>query len=355
MVSSASSGCLQWYFLLLNRVRGENLGGSSESLLSLLRDVSAELVSRRDPLHSLLRTRFGLYGTPFEPELFELEIPPVTKSYSSPLTYAGLYGAETLGSAGSGTFHLWGMKDVDFRDLLVGNPLSIKWSKMGSLAPKQQIQGLLEVEPLHFTCHAASDGTRIEKIDLGITSPFSSLPLPSPYSEHMAPGTYEIPIGLQSQTNLQTGEGSKKSELQPDNHQHMIMLQKALKMDGSDVMFDYIDNLKFMGMDSHSPASGPGWMVELPPHSNSELMAALAQHPHGPHLTMVMSGGGSGLPPSLVSSLAAAGGTTSLTSLASMYTPMFQPGGGVPIMTPHPHPHAHYLQSNGEASYFLFS
>jgi baculoviral IAP repeat-containing protein 6 len=111
--------------------------------------------------------RFGLYGTPFEPELFELEIPPVTKSYSHPLTYAGLYGGEHMSNVGSGTFHLWGLKDVDFRDLLVGNPLNLKWGKLGSLSPKQQIQGLLEVEPLHFTCHAASDGTRIEKIDLG--------------------------------------------------------------------------------------------------------------------------------------------------------------------------------------------
>ncbi len=27
--------------------------------------------------------------------------------------------------------------------------------------------GLLEVEPLHFTCHATSDGTRVEKMDIG--------------------------------------------------------------------------------------------------------------------------------------------------------------------------------------------
>jgi len=109
-----------------------------------------------------------LYGTPFEPELFEIELPPVTKSYSHPLTYAGLYGSDhSSSSLGSGTFHLWGLKDVDFRDLLIGNPLNLRWGKVGMLSPKQQIQGLLEVEPLHFTCHATSDGTRIEKIDLG--------------------------------------------------------------------------------------------------------------------------------------------------------------------------------------------
>jgi len=30
------------------------------------------------------------------------------------------------------------------------------------------LNGLLEVEPLHFTCHATSDGTRMERMDTGI-------------------------------------------------------------------------------------------------------------------------------------------------------------------------------------------
>jgi len=29
------------------------------------------------------------------------------------------------------------------------------------------MRGLLEVEPLHFTCHATSDGTKVEKVDAG--------------------------------------------------------------------------------------------------------------------------------------------------------------------------------------------
>jgi baculoviral IAP repeat-containing protein 6 len=31
------------------------------------------------------------------------------------------------------------------------------------------MKGLLETEPLHFTCHAASDGTKMEKIEPGLT------------------------------------------------------------------------------------------------------------------------------------------------------------------------------------------
>ena len=111
-----------------------------------------------------------MYGTPFDPELFELELPTVTKTYAHPLIYsmAGIYGVDnTHGAAGSGVSQSWGLKDVDFRDLLVGNSHHQRLGRIGNLSPKQQIMGLLEVEPLHFTCHAASDGTRIEKMDVG--------------------------------------------------------------------------------------------------------------------------------------------------------------------------------------------
>lgn len=148
--------------------------------------------------------RFGLYGNPFDDELFELELPPFTKSYSHSLSYGGICGPESTNSApGAGLSQLYGSKskDVDFRDLLLGNPINMSWGKFGTLSPKQQIQGLLEVEPLHFTCHAASEGTRIEKIELGVCpSSFSAVPLPQPWEP------------FTSGTNLQTGEGSKKSE-----------------------------------------------------------------------------------------------------------------------------------------------
>ncbi|CAG7720785.1 unnamed protein product [Allacma fusca] len=231
-ITCVSAGSLQWYFLLLNRVRSENLYLTGETLLRLLRSVSQELYKRTDPMHALLRTRFGLYGTPFEPELFEVELPPVTKSYSHPLTYAGMCGGDNPNTtSGAGTFHLWGLKDVDFRDLLVGNPLSMRWGKVGLLSPKQQIQGLLEVEPLHFTCHAASDGTRIEKIDLGLGgTSLSAVPFPQPFEPF---------------TNMPTGEGSKKSE--PDKVEQIMMLQKALKMDAPEAFSDFLADFHVMG------------------------------------------------------------------------------------------------------------
>lgn len=57
-ITCMSAGSLQWYFLILNRVRNENLSLASETLLGLLKDVSKELNKRNEPMHSLLRTRF---------------------------------------------------------------------------------------------------------------------------------------------------------------------------------------------------------------------------------------------------------------------------------------------------------
>ncbi len=34
----------------------------------------------------------------------------------------------------------------------------------------RHVCGLLEVEPLHFICHATSDGTRMERMDTGMVS-----------------------------------------------------------------------------------------------------------------------------------------------------------------------------------------
>lgn len=40
-------------------------------------------------------------------------------------------------------------------------------SQLKCLTANHYMKGLLEVQPLHFTCHATSDGTKLEKIDSG--------------------------------------------------------------------------------------------------------------------------------------------------------------------------------------------
>ena len=59
-----------------------------------------------------------------------------------------------------------GYEEVDFRDLmgLIGDKCSQRpqGENLG-----YHVSGLLEVEPLHFICHATSDGTRMERMDGG--------------------------------------------------------------------------------------------------------------------------------------------------------------------------------------------
>jgi hypothetical protein len=42
-------------------------------------------------------------------------------------------------------------------------------ARFKGLTSNHYMKGLLETEPLHFTCHAASDGTKMEKIEPGLT------------------------------------------------------------------------------------------------------------------------------------------------------------------------------------------
>ena len=107
--------------------------------------------------------RFGLYGCPLEPDLFDIDPPMQVKSSSSgTVSYAGAV------SGGSGST---GSDEIDFQDLfnMTSSGGSEKLSGSGKMEQiSRHISGLLEVEPLHYTCHATSDGTRIERLDTGV-------------------------------------------------------------------------------------------------------------------------------------------------------------------------------------------
>ncbi|XP_069689782.1 baculoviral IAP repeat-containing protein 6 isoform X2 [Periplaneta americana] len=180
---SISAGALGWYFLLLSRVMTLDVSATiGQKCVTLLQQIAHEMSARSSPYHLLLRTRFGLYSTPFEPELFDIE-PPVPAKFSSvPITYATVVSGETGGgalvtgpgiSAGTSGFGL--TSDLDLRELLgVGGGSSFgdkgTPNRFKGLSSNHYMKGLLEAEPLHFTCHAASDGTKMEKIEPGSTS-----------------------------------------------------------------------------------------------------------------------------------------------------------------------------------------
>lgn len=64
--------------------------------------------------------RFGLYGTPFEPELFDVEPPVSVKSTSMPLTYASVVQGDSVLNAPSSSLSGTGIGSdhLDLRELL---------------------------------------------------------------------------------------------------------------------------------------------------------------------------------------------------------------------------------------------
>ena len=152
-----------------------------------------------------------MYGIPFESELFDIDPPEVIPASSNPVTFASVCSA--FGGAGPASGSVWSPcpvsninnnaghsnnnnnlsssgsgrgngesrdssspfgngEDLDLRRLvnLWGNDITASSSALiRGLVPKStsQLKGLLEVEPLHFVCLSASDGTRLEAVHTG--------------------------------------------------------------------------------------------------------------------------------------------------------------------------------------------
>ncbi|XP_054605954.2 dual E2 ubiquitin-conjugating enzyme/E3 ubiquitin-protein ligase BIRC6 isoform X4 [Nothobranchius furzeri] len=143
--AAATGGSMFWYFVLLNYVKEEDLAGCSTACASLLTAISRQLQDRLTPLEALLQTRYGLYSSPFDPVLFDLEV----SGSSCKNAFSGSIGVQS--------------DEIDLSDILSGN------GKVSSCAAAEgsftALTGLLEVEPLHFTCISTSDGTRVERDD----------------------------------------------------------------------------------------------------------------------------------------------------------------------------------------------
>ncbi|XP_028983369.1 baculoviral IAP repeat-containing protein 6 isoform X2 [Betta splendens] len=143
--AAATGGSVFWYFVLLNYVKEEDLAGCSAACASLLTAISQQLQDRLTPLEALLQSRYGLYSSPFDPVLFDLEV----SGSSCKNAFNSSIGVQS--------------DEIDLSDILSGN------GKVSSCAAAEgsftALTGLLEVEPLHFTCISTSDGTRVERDD----------------------------------------------------------------------------------------------------------------------------------------------------------------------------------------------
>lgn len=177
-----SAGGLQWIFALLLKVTSKNTHYVATKCVTLLNKLSEDLDKKSNPYHLLLRCRYGLYGTPLELELFDLESPPYPKSSSS--TYV-TYAAAVTGGTDTPNTNQESFENFPFnkeslnpKDVISGANTKLKWK---TLVPPKVYKGLIETEPLHFTCISGSEGTRLENADTstyGIIheTPFSMTP-----------------------------------------------------------------------------------------------------------------------------------------------------------------------------------
>ncbi|XP_058461839.1 baculoviral IAP repeat-containing protein 6 isoform X2 [Malaya genurostris] len=157
IVHSNHAGAMRWFTLLISGVSTcDSHGPISDTCIALLKDVANEMRKRSNPYTALLRTRFGLYGSPFEAEIFDSQ--PLT-SKNTNMTYT----CSITKTTGTGSNN----QSIDLRSVCIADgselkflPLQLRRRGIGN-----HFKGLLEVEPLHYVCSSTSDATRLENVD----------------------------------------------------------------------------------------------------------------------------------------------------------------------------------------------
>ncbi|TDG43863.1 hypothetical protein AWZ03_009727 [Drosophila navojoa] len=154
---------VRWYAMLTCATStAESHNSISEYAINLLKEITTEIDKRWDPHCALLSTRFGLYGYPFEPEIFDFDFPNINRHGSSSsvaLTNVIRSSATILPVTGLDIKRLSSIDGVDFRTF----PHLIRGKSISN-----QLRGLLEVVQLHFNCVQTSEATRIDNIDSAV-------------------------------------------------------------------------------------------------------------------------------------------------------------------------------------------
>ncbi|XP_078504876.1 dual E2 ubiquitin-conjugating enzyme/E3 ubiquitin-protein ligase BIRC6 isoform X3 [Lissotriton helveticus] len=210
--SAATGGSVYWYFVLLNYVKDEDLAACSTACAMLLTAVSRKLQDRLTPMEALLQTRYGLYSSPFDPVLFDLEI----SGSSCKNVHNSSIGVQS--------------DEIDLSDVLSGNgKVSPCAAAEGSFT---SLTGLLEVEPLHFTCVSTSDGTRIERDDastftvsnFGVTPVIGNI-ITTPVGETSTALSSAAQVALQSLSHAMASAEQQLQVLQ-EKQQQLLKLQQ---------------------------------------------------------------------------------------------------------------------------------
>ncbi|XP_022103700.1 LOW QUALITY PROTEIN: baculoviral IAP repeat-containing protein 6-like [Acanthaster planci] len=168
-----SSGSMHWLFSMLGMVKQQDPEITAKACHRLLTEAAQELADRTLPEHAILRAKFGLYGTPLDPILFDME-PPVISPPSKAGSSAPSAGPSAAASLAFPQHCYYGIPATGFSgDIPDFGGSSQAGSKLGGdparnpLSGTHFMRGLLEVEPLHFVCCSTSDGTHVERVGSG--------------------------------------------------------------------------------------------------------------------------------------------------------------------------------------------
>ncbi|XP_010143351.1 PREDICTED: baculoviral IAP repeat-containing protein 6, partial [Buceros rhinoceros silvestris] len=157
---------------------------------------------------------YGLYSSPFDPVLFDLEI----SGSSCKNVYNSSIGVQS--------------DEIDLSDVLSGN------GKISSCAAAEgsftSLTGLLEVEPLHFTCVSTSDGTRIERDDamstFGVTPAVGGLSSGT-VGEASTALSSAAQVALQSLSHAMASAEQQLQVLQEKQQQLLKLQQQKAKLE----------------------------------------------------------------------------------------------------------------------------
>ena len=131
--TAKSAGALKCFFTLLNRVKVVDSGSTGQLCSSLLNSVAQCYSERKTQWNSLLRTRYGLYGNPFDPVLFDFDAPQHTKMLSnSAASYAGAISSSVTDSASAIA------ENAEAKEILAlsMNELDHRFGRQGFVAPE---------------------------------------------------------------------------------------------------------------------------------------------------------------------------------------------------------------------------
>ena len=84
IIKTSHAGAVRWFTMLISATsNAESQASISTSLMKLLIEVLEEISERPSAMNSILQSRFGLYGMPFESELFDSELPSIGRNSSA--------------------------------------------------------------------------------------------------------------------------------------------------------------------------------------------------------------------------------------------------------------------------------